>query len=69
VLRETIDAVFKSNKNAAETPRASAERSAKPAPTSSPANRPPRVTMGSAGGNGSLGHSRVTVSGQTKGNR
>ena len=30
--------------------------------------RTPRVTMGSAGGNGFAGHSRVTVSGQAKGN-
>src|SRR5262249_11220945 len=69
VLRETIDAVFKSNKNAAETPRASAEPSATLALASNAAHRPARVTMGSAGGNGSRGHSRVTVSGQVKGNR
>ena len=73
VLRETIEAVFKSNKNAADKPAGVAPpalRAAKPAAAAShSAHRSPRVTMGSAGGNGSIGHSRVTISGQSKGSR
>jgi L-lactate dehydrogenase len=82
VLRQTIEAVLSSNKKAAEKPRASGALplapgegrsegalSVKPAPAGIAAHRPPRVTMGSAGANGSAGHSRVTVSGQSKGSR
>ena len=70
VLRETIEAVLKSNKNAAAKPAGGGRRgSGKPAAASHSAHRPSRVTIGSAGGNGSTGHSRVTVSGQSKGNR
>jgi L-lactate dehydrogenase len=70
VLRETIEAVMKSNKNAAAKPAGSvAAPGAKPAAANHSAQRPPRVTIGSAGGNTRAGHSRVTVSGQSKGNR
>jgi L-lactate dehydrogenase len=70
VLRETIDAVCKSNKSAAGKPGSSGiTPEARPVAASGPAHRPPRVTIGSAGGNGSTGHSRVTVSGQSKGSR
>jgi L-lactate dehydrogenase len=71
VLRETIEAVSKSNKNAAAGRAGAVATSAgtKPSPTSNVAQRPTRVTMGSAGGNGVSGHARVTVSGQSKGSR
>jgi L-lactate dehydrogenase len=69
VLRETIETVHKSNPNAAAkagTPRVpqAAKADVSPAPA-----RSVRVTMGAGGGNGSLGSSRVTVSGQSQGKR
>jgi L-lactate dehydrogenase len=65
VLRETIDAVAKSNPKAAAS---SAGAARKEAPAASGSNhRGPRVTMGSGGASGPAGHSRVTVSGQAKG--
>jgi L-lactate dehydrogenase len=67
VLRETIDAVSQSN------PKAAGRGAAAPkpaAPAASGANhRAPRATMSSGGGNGALGNSRVTISGQAKGKR
>jgi L-lactate dehydrogenase len=69
VLRETIDSVYKSNKNAAAKPAAAPSPESKPAAQNGPPSRQSRVTIGSAGGNGSLGHSRVTVSGQSKESR
>jgi L-lactate dehydrogenase len=69
VLRETIDAVYKSNKTAAGKSGTAPAPESKSAAAIGAAHRPPRVTMGSAGGNGSIGHSRVTISGQSKGNR
>jgi L-lactate dehydrogenase len=70
VLRETIEAVLKSNKNAAAKPAGGgAAPGIKPAAANHSAQRAPRVTIGSSGGNTSTGHSRVTVSGQSKGNR
>lgn len=68
VLRETIDQVLKKNPSAAAPARPSA-------PSASPGSNGPsvRVTMGGGGyggGNGSLGgSSRVTISGQAKGER
>jgi L-lactate dehydrogenase len=69
VLRETIDAVSKSNPSAAgNTAPAAATR---PAPAARPADaatrRPVHVTMGSAGSNSGGGASRVTVSRQRNG--
>jgi L-lactate dehydrogenase len=71
VLRETIEAVFQSNIKAVG--KASSD-SAKPVSGSQPAGtgtgpRPFRVTVGSAGGNGVAGSSRVTVSGLARGKR
>ncbi len=71
VLRETIDAVFKTNPKAAGK---ASPGQAKPVSQPSPAvaiasPRSVRVTMGSAGGNGAAGNSRVTVSGAAKGKR
>jgi L-lactate dehydrogenase len=71
VLRETIDAVYKSNPKAAgnaaplapsvpaQPTRATARAAA--------AKRPVQVTMGAGGGNGGKAASRVTVSGQRNG--
>ena len=69
VLRETIDAVFKSNPKAAGKSAADqgADSPASRAAASSNGSRPVRVTMGSGGGNGATGNSRVTISGQGKG--
>jgi L-lactate dehydrogenase len=70
VLRETIEAVYKSNPKAAGNagaPRVpqTAKADVSPAPA-----RAVRVTMGAGGGgNGSHGSSRVTVSGQSQGKR
>ena len=68
VLHETIEAVLKSNKNAVEKQTGGSAQNVKPVAAANSAHRPSRVTMGSAGGDGS-GHARVTVSGQSKGNR
>jgi L-lactate dehydrogenase len=69
VLRETIEAVYKSNPKAAAksvTPRAPQPAKAVTSPAPAPAVR---VTMGAGGGNGSHGSARVTVSGQSQGKR
>ncbi len=65
VLRETIDAVAKSNPKAAASSAAAPRKEASAASGSN--HRGQRVTMGSGGGSGPAGHSRVTVSGQAKG--
>ena len=69
VLRETIEAVYKSNpKAAAKSGTSCAPQTAKA--VTSPAPAPAvRVTMGAGGGNGSHGSARVTVSGQSQGKR
>jgi L-lactate dehydrogenase len=67
VLRETIDQVLKKNPSASAPARSTAPAAL---PTSN--GRSVRVTMGGGGyvgGNGSLGSSRVTISGQAKGDR
>jgi L-lactate dehydrogenase len=66
VLRETIEAVFKSNPKAAgkANSRGGAEPSAAAKATNGAKGGPVRVTMGAGGNNGSNGGSRVTVSGQ-----
>jgi L-lactate dehydrogenase len=74
VLRETIEAVFKANPRAAgSSARAAAAAPARPGgnmgATSAEGLRPFRVTMGSNGGNGTTGRSRVTISGQGQGGR
>ncbi len=62
VLRETIDLVLKKSPEAARS-------TPKPASAPSPSiGNTPRVTMG-AGGHGSVGSSRVTISGQSGGGR
>jgi L-lactate dehydrogenase len=70
VLRETIEAVFKSNPGAAgKAGTDSAGRPAagpRPSPTA-PGPRPVRVTVGTSGGNGAAGNFRVTVSGHARG--
>jgi L-lactate dehydrogenase len=68
VLRETIDAVYKSNPKAAgpsgAAPAKPGSPSQKPAPPiPSAGKRPVQVTTGAGGGNGSTGGARVTVSG------
>jgi L-lactate dehydrogenase len=69
VLRETIDQVLKTNPAAAK----GAKTVPGGRPASEPGNRasgngsPVRVTMGSAAGDGALGRSRVTISGQRSG--
>ena len=68
VLRETIDAVAKSNPKAAGNVAAQ-RRGGTCLRRAARIDRAPRVTMGSSGGNGLAGHSRVTVSGQAKGKR
>jgi L-lactate dehydrogenase len=80
VLRETIDAVYKSNPKAAAVgkdkpsgavaSKSSASPTAKPASNGSPRS-PVRVTMGGGGGNGNgtMSGSRVTISGQGQGRR
>jgi len=71
VLRETIEAVFKSNPKAAGKAKADPGRPG-PEPrqaAAAPSPRTVRVTMGSSGGNGAVGNPRVTVSGQGKGKR
>jgi len=71
VLRETIDAVSKSNPKAAGKARPDSGKAGSEPPQAAAAGspRPVRVTMGSAGGNGAVGNSRVTVSGQARGKR
>ncbi len=71
VLRETIEAVYKSNPKAAGNAKSKATISPAPAANGSSkgAPGPVRVTMGAGGGNGSAGSSRVTVSGQWQGKR
>jgi L-lactate dehydrogenase len=65
VLRETIDAVAKSNPKAAGDV-SGAQRLDVPAMSGSN-HRAPRVTMGSGGGGRPASHPRVTVSGQARG--
>jgi L-lactate dehydrogenase len=71
VLRETIEAVFKSNPKANGKPgSASGQPVSVPRPAVTGASpRSSRVTVGSAGGNGLVGTSRVTVSELAKGKR
>ena len=75
VLRETIEAVYKSNPKAAAIGKSkpSVGGSGKPSATSlaKPASSSGtvRVTMGGGGGNGSTSGSRVTISGQGQGRR
>ena len=74
VLRETIEAVLKSNPKAAGKGAGSSSAKEAPRPAPAPAGnhsvaRPPRVTMVTGGGSGASGHSRVTVSGQGNGKR
>lgn len=68
VLRETIEAVFKANPRAAGQAARTTADSSRPGAgrTSASGNgaHPVRVTMGSAGGQGAPGRSRVTISGQ-----
>ena len=66
VLRETIEAVFKSNPKAAgkANPKSGTEPPAAAKATNGAKGGPVRVTMGAGGNNGSNGGSRVTVSGQ-----
>ncbi len=67
VLRGTIDSVLKSNPKAGGKAAAAVRPDA---PAASQSNhRGPRVTMSAGGGNGSIGSSRVTISGQSKGKR
>jgi L-lactate dehydrogenase len=80
VLRETIEAVYKSNPKAAAVgkdkpsgavaSKSSVSPTAKPASNGSPRS-PVRVTMGGGGGNGNgtMSGSRVTISGQGQGRR
>jgi L-lactate dehydrogenase len=71
VLRETIEAVFKSNPKVAGKDKPAGDR--EPLKTAKPAfdsgRHPVRVTTGVGGGNGVLGSSRVTVSGRGQGRR
>jgi L-lactate dehydrogenase len=72
VLRETIEAVYKSNPQAAGKARPGAAAAGPPAvnaATSATPSRSVRVTTGAGGGNGATGGSRVTVSGQRQGGR
>ena len=65
VLRETIDAVYKSNPKAAGKAKPGSPAAAAPkATTNGTPSQPVRVTMGAGGGNGAPSGSRVTVSGQ-----
>jgi L-lactate dehydrogenase len=66
VLRETIEAVFKSNPKAAgkASSKGGTEPPAATKSTGATKGGPVRVTMGAGGNNGSNGGSRVTVSGQ-----
>jgi L-lactate dehydrogenase len=65
VLRETIEAVYKSNPKAAAKTKGGAAATAPARVTSNgTASSPVRVTMSSGGGNGVAHGSRVTVSGQ-----
>jgi L-lactate dehydrogenase len=82
VLRETIEAVAKSNPKAAGKAKPTQDAAAKPAKaavvattpakaaaaTTAPA-KPVRVTTGIGGGNGAAGASRVTISGLGNGRR
>ena len=69
VLRETIDAVYKSNPKAAGKAKAgsSGRQPRRKSRRTAPTSRPVRVTMGAGGGNGTPSGSRVTISGQGKG--
>jgi L-lactate dehydrogenase len=70
VLRETIEAVYKSNPKAAGNAGAPRVPQTAKADVSPALTRAVRVTMGAGGGgNGSHGSSRVTVSGQSQGKR
>jgi L-lactate dehydrogenase len=68
VLRETIDAVFRTNPRAAsKTTPAAGAAPAEPAKAPGAAGataRPIRVTTGAGGGNGPAGRGRVTISGR-----
>jgi L-lactate dehydrogenase len=70
VLRETIDAVKKSNPKAADKAKAALETTGahpKANGAASAASRPVRVTTGVGGGNGAIGKARVTISGAGNG--
>jgi len=69
VLRDTIEAVYKSNPKAAAKAGIPREPQAAKADLNSTPARAVRVTMGAGGGNGSHGSTRVTVSGQSQGKR
>ncbi len=72
VLRETIEAVKKSNPKAAAKAKAAPEGAAPPArgaAVTTAAAKTVRVTTGIGGGNGSAGQSRVTISGLGNGRR
>ena len=66
VLRETIEAVYKSNPNAAgKAGKPGAPAATAPKVTTNGAlSQPVRVTMGAGAGNGASNGSRVTISGQ-----
>jgi len=70
VLRETIEAVYKSNPRAAGKAKPDSGNNAQqPAKEPARGSRPVKVTMGAGAGSGTAGHSRVTVSGQVNGKR
>jgi L-lactate dehydrogenase len=72
VLRETIEAVIKSNPRAAGEAKVipeAAAPAAKAAAGTAASSRSVRVTTGMGGGNGTAGHSRVTISGIGTGKR
>jgi L-lactate dehydrogenase len=68
VLRETIEAVYKSNPKAADGGTIKAGGGSIPAAAKNgSAGSPVRVTMGAGGGKGDVKSSRVTISGQWQG--
>jgi L-lactate dehydrogenase len=69
VLRETIEAVYKSNPKAAAKAGSGREPQPSKAEVTSVPARAVRVTMGAGGSNGVHGSARVTVSGQFHGKR
>lgn len=71
VLRETIEAVLKSNPKAAAKAKVAVETAGGQAKGSaaSATSRPVRVTTGVGGGNGAIGKARVTISGIGNGRR
>jgi L-lactate dehydrogenase len=71
VLRGTIETVLTSNPSASGKTSSESGRAASGPRPAAAAEQPRavRVTVGSAGGNGVLGNSRVTISGIAKGKR